>query len=370
MYDNFCMRPHIDGRVNLADSSSWTLNIGAGDFESFHIENVVDESPDAKKSSVEIPGTNGTYDLTEAAGRVFFGNKPVTVTICGVTTESEMVALWTDTLSQIHGHMVDFTFDAASSVSWIRTGRVSITMDYKLHRITFEIDARPFAISTTLTTISVPVSENANSSGTFSFDKAIRGTRVYHNDTENTFAVGVSSVDTVLIFKRSGLTPGDVYTLGIKYAVGGNIAFQNWPGGANKTKGIVDENGNLEIRITVDGSYYEWQTVDNVLYSYPAFNCEFLLVKAVSAGIITLPSNVLIHPEIANDDYPGTLIMDGAVFEITDTNTAILYPPGAILPGIRANREAFTTESVIVCIPETEGQDPNMMVSFHEIEVR
>ena len=377
MYENFCMRMHDKTRIDLADSNSWTLEIGAGDFASYHVESVHDEAPDPKKDTVDIPGTNGVYDQTEAAGRVTFGNKKVVCQICGVTTEDEMAALWSATLSLIHGHVVDFTFDAAESVSWIRKGRVSIAMDYKLHRITFTIDTEPFAVSTTATYVNVPVSANANSSGSFAYDRATGGYLTGFNNTQNTFAVTTSDVGTTLIYKRSGLTPGDVYTLGIKYAVGGNIAFQNWPGGANKTKGIVDENGYLEIRITTDGSYYEWQDVnyveeevDNSLFCYPAFKCEFILCKAASAGIISLPSNVLLHPDVTNLTYPGTLIMDGAVFDITDTNNAILYPPGAILPGIRANKDAFETESIIVCIPATAGQSPNMMVTYHEEEVR
>ena len=369
MYEHFNLRIHDDARIiTVYDTTSWTVKVGAGDLASYKVDTVKDEAPNPKTDSVDIPGTNGIYDITEAAGRVFFENKNVTVTLSGATTESAMKTLWTNTLSFYHGHKCDFTFEDVSSVEWIRTGRVSIVMDYKNHQITFTFDAEPFAVKAASTIVNVPVV--AKNLSSFTYYTAYGGSRLYPDDTANTFHFGVSAVNTEVIYRLSGLTAGDIFTLGIYSVIGGEITFVNLPGGDNKTKGVVSSGGYLDVRITVDGSYFEWQTVNDTLICYPAFRCSFILAKASSSGIITLPTNAMIHPEIANLNYPGTLIIDGAVFDITDTNNVVLKPPGAILPGYRAITNTATTDSIVCVIPKTTGQNPTMTLDFHKVEVR
>ena len=194
------------------------------------------------------------------------------------------------------------------------------------------------------------------------------GTQTAVNNSANVFNLSASEVGSVLVYKRTGMTAGDTYTLGIKSIVGGSIAFHSTQYGDNLTEGVVDSNGVLEVRITVDGSYYTWQTVDNVVFCYPSFRCEYILAELTAgSSSILLPSNVVIRPEIANGTAKAYLIMDGAVFNIDDTNTRILQPAGAIIPGVRANKNAARTKCIFVCVPQTTGT-PAMTLGYYEQE--
>ena len=372
MYESFCVRIHDDSRVNLADSASWTLKTGAGDLVAYKVDTVKDESPAPKTDYVDIPGANGVYDLTEASGRVTFENKTVTVKLSGATTESAMKTLWSGTLSRIHGHVCDFTFDPASNVTMIRTGRVSVVMDYKNHQITFTFDAEPFGTKTAPTTVTIPLTTNANSSGAFSRVEAIGGSETYNGNSESKFYMGVSDVGTVLRYQRSGLTAGDIYTLGVTDIVGGDIAFYN-NGTLNKVKGVVDSSGKLELRITIDGSYFEWHTVlidgEYVLKCYPSFICNFILAKiTASSALVTIPSNTRIYPDISNLAYLCTIIMDGNVLVVTNATEGIKNCPNAFVPGIRADKTGATSESVFVCIPN-QAQSSPITITMHMKEV-
>lgn len=366
IYENFVMRLHRD-----AAATDWEISVSAnsaGALSSFVLGDVQIPHPTPKASGEDVPGTNGTYDMTEAAGRVFYENRPIVVPLV-MRADREWSSTIDSTLAHYNGRLCDFAFAQYDEVEWIYTGRLSITKDrFANAPVVLTFDAWPFAREADYTVLDVPVSASLDKDDFgWTFSRAIAGSLTAVNNSAGVFSISASEIGSILEYARSGLTPGDHYTLGIRSIVGGSIAFHSAADGDNLTEGIVDENGVLTVRITVDGSYYDWQTVDNVVFSYPAFRCEYILAKMPTGAYTFLPSNSLVRPEIANASAKAILIMDGAVFDIEDTNTRILQPTGAVLPGVRADKSGATAKCIFVCVPKTTGT-PEMTIGFYEQE--
>lgn len=368
------LRLHKDSPLD----TEWEFLISkdsAGTLKDFEIVEVDIPNPAPKTEGEDVPGTNGIYDMTEAGGRVFYKNRTITVKF-----NFKAGASWSSTidgaLARYNGRLCDFAFDAPYNDNthvyepdWIYTGRLTVERDRPNNSVTFTFDAWPYCISPEYTVVNVPVTTNIDKAAFgWTFNNAMGGSLTATNNAANLFDVSASNVGTILVYRRSGLTPGDSYTIGVRSIVGGSIAFHSASNGDNLTEGVVDSNGVLEVRITVDGSYYTWQTVDNVVFCYPSFRCEYILAKLTAgSSSILLPSNVVIRPEIANGTAKAYLIMDGAVFNIDDTNTRILQPAGAIIPGVRANKNAARTKCIFVCVPQTTGT-PAMTLGYYEQE--
>ena len=366
IYENFVMRLHSDS----ATDSTWELAVGAnvaGALSGFVLGDVKIQHPMPKTESEDVPGTNGLYDLTESSGRVFYRNREITVPLVFRTDRT-----WTDTiditLARYNGRMCDFAFAPYDDVEWIYTGRLSVTVDRFKNSVILTFDAEPFARTTEYTYITVPVSASVDKLAFgWTYDRAVGGSLTATNNSAGVIEISASDIGTVIYYKRTGLTPSDSYTLGVKSIVGGSIAFHN---GAddNLTEGVVDSNGVLTIKIVVDGSYYTWQTVNNQVFSYPSFRCEYILAKMVfGESSIMLASNVVIRPEIANLTAASVLILDGAVFEIDDTNNQILQPYGAVMPGARCDKSAKMAKSIFVCVPKSTGT-PATSIGFYDME--
>ena len=375
MEKQMILRLHKD-RPNDPEWEYLISKESAGTLKDFEIVAVDIPNPAPKTESEDVPGTNGIYDMTEAGGRVFYQNRTITVKF-----NFKAGATWTSTidgaLARYNGRLCDFAFDApyigtthVYNPAWIYTGRLTVERDRPNNRVTFKFDAWPYCVSPTYTVVNVPVATNIDKNAFgWTFNTAMGGSLTATNNAANLFDVSASNVGTVLVYRRSGLTPGDSYTLGVKSIVGGSIAFHSAADGDNLTEGVVDSNGVLEVRITVDGSFYNWQTVDNVVFCYPSFRCEYILAKmAAGSSYVSLPSNVLIRPEIANLTAKAFLILDGAVFQIDDTNNIVLQPDGAVMPGVRADKSRKAAKSIFVCVPQTTGT-PAMTIGYHEQEM-
>lgn len=370
IYDSFIMRLHRDN-----PASEWGVDEDSRALSVFGVGDVQIPHPIPKTKNEDVPGANGVYDLTEAGGRVFYQNRTITVPLVLRADRH-----WTHdidvALARYNGRLCDFafnpTFDAQNnrySPEWIYTGRLTVTKDrFSNVPVTLTFDAEPFATATDYTILDVPVSQDVERTEfAWAFDTAIYGNLTYYNISGGLFLLSVDNIGTTLFYKRSNLTPGDHYALGIKSIIGGSMAFYGAGNADNLTEGVVDENGTLTVKITIDGSYYTWRTVNDVVSSYPSFRVEFILAKLPTGSSTTLSSNCVIRPEIANLTAAAYLIMDGSVFEINDTNNQILKPFGAILPGVRADKSEPTTTSIFVCVPKTTGT-PEMTIGFHKQE--
>lgn len=375
MEKQMILRLHKD-RPNDPEWEYLISKDSAGTLKDFEIVEVDIPNPAPKTEGEDVPGTNGIYDKTEFGGRVFYQNRTITVKFV-----FKAGATWTSTidgaLARYNGRLCDFAFDApyndnthVYSPAWIYTGRLTVERDRPNNSVTFKFDAWPYCVSPSYTVKNVPVATNIdkNSFG-WTFDRALVGSLTAHNNSANKFEISASDVGSVIIYKRTGLTAGATYTLGVRSIVGGSIAFHSAADGDNLTEGVVDSNGVLEVRITVDGSYYNWQTVDNQVFCYPSFRCEYILAKMVAgSSSVLLASNVCIHPEISNLTAKAFLILDGAVFQIDDTTNLILQPDGAVMPGVRADKSRRTAKSIFVCVPQTTGT-PAMTIGYHEQEM-
>ena len=365
LYKNFVMRLHNEN----ASASSWELAVGeniAGTFGVFKLGNVVVPNPPPKTDSEDVPGTNGLYDLSEASGRVYYQRRTITVPLLFIAGKT-----WTDTLettlARYNGRVCDFAFSTYDAVAWTYTGRLTVTKNRAENNVVLTFDAEPFATSTTETVINVPTRTNidANSFG-WTLDEVIYGTSVAQNNSAGKFDCAVSQIGAILVYKRTGLTANTAYTLGVKSIIGGEIAFYN-NGVENKTKGVVDSNGVLKIRVTVDGSFYTWQTVGSTTASYPSFKCEYLFALAQPDQTF-VSSNVIIRPDIERVlPTPAILILDGGVFYINDMNNKFMQPAGAIIPGARADKSAPKTSIIYACIPQT-NQAPSLRMRYYEKE--
>lgn len=109
--------------------------------------------PTVKTTTVDIPGSDGVLDLTEAiAGRVCYGNRTLTFTF--VTSNSLTGATWAELLDSvsgaIHGRRLDIILD--DDPGWKYTGRValdSFATSRAKHTIVIKCDCSPYKTSLT-----------------------------------------------------------------------------------------------------------------------------------------------------------------------------------------------------------------------------
>lgn len=107
--------------------------------------------PTVKTTTVDIPGSDGVLDLTEAiAGRVCYGNRTLTFTF--VTSNSLTGATWAELLASvsgaIHGQRLDIILD--DDPGYYYTGRVmldSFASSSAKHTIVIKCDCSPYKTS-------------------------------------------------------------------------------------------------------------------------------------------------------------------------------------------------------------------------------
>ena len=382
-YKHFSMRLHYELPDYMAQNSAaelaggWTVKLGEGVLTTFYVSEVDNPAPSIKSDSVDIPGTNGKVYMDEAAGRVYFDDKTVKVVLVG---QGEM-ANWHlfDTLrSDYQGRIVDFTFDDHRDVKWFQTGRVSVEFDEKLCTFTliFE-EVKPFRYSTDLFQKAIYLSTNYerhNNADNWYFNTDTYGTPPYSSDTHTntpfqTFVYSFNSVTGVKYkrTKRVGSSYGKLL-FGINSVVGGDVWFEDVYGNKSKTFATVcppsfeDDgvhNGEFRMCFTVDGSYYEWQTVSGVRKYLPTIRCTYAMSQYVptdtplsNAEIInsgntivthSFPSNVEIRPTASGSD--GIIIADGVAVEV-DLNGYEKTVPRIVLPGVNATKDGLMSKSV------------------------
>lgn len=102
--------------------------------------------PEPKKIMIDIPGGNGSLDLTEALiGEVVYENREIECEFYVIGGETLWSGLYSEILAYVHGKRMKIVFDDDSSYYYM--GRVSVDQ-WKSSRqhsvITINIDADPF----------------------------------------------------------------------------------------------------------------------------------------------------------------------------------------------------------------------------------
>ena len=374
IYESFSMRLHPVDDAEIA-SAKWTLKAGDGALEHFIIGDVSNPMARPKTAYEDIPGLNGAFDATEQTGRVLYNRKTVVVTLQG-----EAAFKWMDETEDAFrpydGRVCDFAFAEPNEVNWFHTGRLTVDSNRFRNRITLTFDTEPLMAKKSPVQINVPVVDRLDRT---SFGWTIE--QVLHGNAQGTTAsgaenivIGASRVGTVIQFVRT-VNAGEMYTLGIVSKQGGEVVFWN-SGNPNKTLGIADSQGKLRIRVTVDGSFYEWMAVGSTTQFLPSCRIEYRLAKLpVDGGELLntvhheFPSNVLLRPSLASHNESTHVILDGMVFDLQSDDDSILFTPDAILPGVRADLAGKTVDSIFVAVPAVgaEGDDESWVtMTFHE----
>lgn len=105
--------------------------------------------PEAKKHEVQVPGRDGTLDLTEALGGVYFENRTIDIDLNGNAVTSEQFQLKCSQLrNALDGKVCKVSFSDDPAYYWL--GRVSVDAE-RLGRhhmsITLHVDAYPYKLS-------------------------------------------------------------------------------------------------------------------------------------------------------------------------------------------------------------------------------
>lgn len=105
------------------------------------------EPPKPKTYTIDIPGGNGSIDLTDALlGKPVYSNRKITCELYLIESRvMEWAALYSDIMAKIHGKRLRIEFDDDPAYYYI--GRVSVTgwKSGRMHsRVTIECDCEPF----------------------------------------------------------------------------------------------------------------------------------------------------------------------------------------------------------------------------------
>lgn len=277
IYQYFVMRDHnATSRTN--DPASWIFSIGGTedqDLKQFDVAEVENPLPTVRTYYSEIDGMNGALDGTEFDGRPTYERKNVRVVL------QREVGKYTETFTRWlrfvrwHGRNVDFAFKDANSVEWYFTGRCAVAIDYNKERVTLTFDCEPFAKSVNITEIHTPVTSRVYSGLTA--DKQ-QDSAIYSIKTpadSNVYVYG--EVGGIAAFTVTA-DANKYYTIASRSKRGGEVTLSS-TNDATKTYVRADSNGLFNVFITLDGSNYDYTTVDGQARLVPCFFMDFNIIE-------------------------------------------------------------------------------------------
>lgn len=347
--------------LSMNDASTWRLERGTGELSSIAIPRIVNPFPAVKSESGDVQCINGALDLTEAHGQVFYKNKTVEIDIQKLPAAADQFETMRETLAIMHGRLVDFAFDTSEDVEWYYTGRLSIDkVDEESNLITLKIETYPFLQSVQKTALDIPTET--------SLDRSTNGWSVASKPADA--SVGLDSGNTIVAYG----SPGDViqlqrsasasrYTIGITTLRGGEFRFTG--GTSDRVRGF-SEGGYLHAEITIDGSYYAWTTENGARVYKPCVLLSYILTELPDSGVMVLPSNSQIRPELFNlETCAADVLLDGKRIAI-DRNSPGGVFTGAVLPGIRADRSSTNAACCITAVGNSLNDVPRCRIRWRE----
>lgn len=389
------MRLHDESDpLSSLSQSAWPISVGDGDFAEFEVGSVVNQTPQLKDGSgIDIPGSSGTTDLIGTNGRVFFQNKTITITLAGYASFDGMEEI-ESILAPYQGRMIDFTFDDVYHVEYFQTGRVSISSNRNKNRIILTVDALPYrfaAISTrkTLQTLDNYETVRNTDAWTHSWSGA---SECIADDSVTNFSFSVDRVGAQIQRVKTVGGNSGYFAFGVKSIVGGNVWFE-WQDGNKTVKSrslakvtplaqpVQGGAGTITMMISVDGSYYEWKTLNGSRVYLPTVKCEYILSNYLPLDSNGEPdatvsdmfdSNVVIHPyAVLTVAQRAFVISDGVAAEIQMRGAwAENEPiPRFSLPNLGADRSDVKTNSVFAVVPYAAGQTPSVSITYRKAEV-
>ena len=369
----FVMRGHTDvTEGTLANvAGSWTFRRGAGILQNVAITKISNPLAQVKSASSDVPCVNGTVDLTERYGQVFYKNKTVEVEIQKTAAGRDDWEEMRDGFAALHGRVVDFAFAEADAVEWYYTGRLSVEGENEPSaKLTLKFDTYPFKQSAAMKIIRLPAATL--------IDRSTNGWSVYENTggATVTFNAGVVEIfgkagDRVVL--RRSAANENRYTLAPATLLGGDYYFDNAILDS-RTIGTPNE-GYLYLVLELDGSYYAWDYHQSGNVYKPCLYLEFGMTQlevsggeVSAANAITLKSNTQIRPLITNYGSDAVVLLDGEYVSVP----AGMYRaelPEAVLPGIRADRRFRELTSYLSAFPSSMNGTADVEIRYREEEL-
>lgn len=127
--------------------------------------------PEPKIIEVDIPGSDGVKDLTEAFGKVFYNNRIITINFDLLTDYNNWSEIRRKISNFLNGRKRKITFDIDSDFYYV--GRCKITSFYNestIMKITIECNCNPYKYKKEETVIEYDVIEN----NIYSFDNLFK----------------------------------------------------------------------------------------------------------------------------------------------------------------------------------------------------
>lgn len=376
IYEHFNMRLHADN--GTLEPSSWVIRTGDEELNAFTVGSIDNPKPVVKKNLLDINGTSGSLDLGEESGNIFFENKTVTVILQGRADFNGMVEI-ESFFSAYQGRVMDFTTDNYLDVSRYQVGRMSAEINRKNNRVTltFEnVDPYRYGETHTLNVLCRSNYELKNNADNWVYGGE---TPAYSSDSPLHFRYSFYTPQGKIYrrLKGVGAQPGAKMIFGIRSIVGGEVWFVDKDGNRSKTAATVLEpelgvvpsgsTGEIVMQFVVDGTYYEWVTVNGTRRYLPTIRCDYVLSNYVPIDIggtgeiinyqgeyVTwkVPSNVFIRPTFEATE--GVIICDGVAVE-SPSNLSVAnsyqYVPKIALNGFGADRSKEKVDSVFCWVP-------------------
>lgn len=373
------MRLHTTATEQLTANSaaSWTLQRNTAPLQDVAISKISNPLAAVKGAEADVPCVQGKTDLTERYGQVFYKNKPVEIEIKKLPGAASSFSAMRDAFRKMHGRLVDFAFDTASAVEWYYTGRLSVeNEDEESLKLTLKLDTYPFLQSVVKRNYTIP---NATL-----IDRSSNGWSVSENPGGATvnFNAGIVEIfgkpGDVVVLRRSA-NNNNRYTIAPLDLYGGDYHFNNG-GETSRTLG-KPQSGYLYLALEIDGSYYAWdyQQGGNVYRPCLFLNFGMTQLSASSGNVtgsdgnkntnprcaVVLPSNVRIRPEIVNTGDSAFVLLDGEAIEIVSGEQEMNFP-GAVLPGVRADRSGADTVCYLSAFGVSSNDTPGIQIRYRE----
>lgn len=381
IYEHFSMRIH--------GQPSWDIQTGGNAFlAKFYVGSVSIPDPVVKYQNVDVPGSNGLVDYTDSPN-VTFNMRNVEVILQGEAGASINMTTVESNLSSYQGRVVDFTFDDSSSVSRFYTGRMTMHTNRHKNRIFLSFVCEPLKYSETVyeRTMSVLSNYERNVNSTaWTLGTISGGGGDLDYVTESSTAsetrtfVYFDSAPGALFERVKSISGnnGKYLAFGLVSIVGGDVWFEWTENGQtiqSKTMAKV-VNGAITMKCHIDGSYYEWRTVNNNRVYYPTIRCTYIMSNFLPmsdgepSGAVSMifPANAIIIPDVNTLNANGYLICDGVAAE-TNISPFDEVLPRVTLPGKRADYSSDYVTSIYAVIPRTASQSPTTKLKFRKAEV-
>jgi hypothetical protein len=108
------------------------------------------ETPSPKLETVDIPGADGSLDMTEYFGDVKYNNRKIKLEFSTELLGNELLSMYSDIQNDLHGkHFDSIVLDDDSGYRYIgRITSISLT-ESRISRIIIECDCEPYKVSIT-----------------------------------------------------------------------------------------------------------------------------------------------------------------------------------------------------------------------------